>query len=60
MIIYSVRCGLRVVEVPIQVHGRTHGTSMYSTARALIYPIKTLVAVVILLFLSKKNTVSDA
>jgi glycosyltransferase involved in cell wall biosynthesis len=38
--------GFRIVELPIDVHERTAGRSMYSFFRALVYPVKTGLLVV--------------
>jgi glycosyltransferase involved in cell wall biosynthesis len=38
--------GFRIAELPIEVHERTTGRSMYSFFRALVYPVKTGLLVV--------------
>jgi glycosyltransferase involved in cell wall biosynthesis len=43
--------GLRVAEVPVHVAPRLHGESMYGPIDAIIYPLKTLVAI-LLVYLS--------
>jgi glycosyltransferase involved in cell wall biosynthesis len=40
-IVYLVRLGFRVGEFPITVEERTAGVSMYSPLKALVYPVKT-------------------
>lgn len=39
--------GLRVAEVPVQVAERRHGVSMYGPIDAILYPLKTLVAILL-------------
>lgn len=39
--------GLRVSEVPIHVAERRHGVSMYGPIDAILYPLKTLVAILL-------------
>lgn len=39
--------GLRVAEVPVQVAERRHGVSMYGPIDAVLYPLKTLVAILL-------------
>jgi glycosyltransferase involved in cell wall biosynthesis len=37
--------GFRMVEVPVTMRSRTAGTSMYTVASAILYPVKTLLLV---------------
>ena len=48
MIIYSLVRGLKVVEVPVVMTERRVGESMYGAVSALIYPLKTLVSILVL------------
>lgn len=46
--------GLRVAEVPVQVAERRHGTSMYGPLDAVLYPLKTCVAIVLIHLLHRR------
>lgn len=48
MIIYAIRRGLVVVEVPVSIRSRTTGESMYGLVSSLAYPFRTLLAVLVL------------
>jgi len=48
MIIFGLVAGLRIQEVPVVVSERTSGTSMYSWLQALLYPVKTILAILVL------------
>jgi hypothetical protein len=48
MIIYAIRRGLVVVEVPVRIRSRTSGESMYGLVSSLAYPFRTLLAVLVL------------
>ena len=48
MIIYVIRRGLVVVEVPVRIRSRTAGESMYGLVSSLAYPFRTLLAVLVL------------
>jgi len=48
MIIYAIRRGLVVVEVPVRIRSRTAGESMYGLVSSLAYPFRTLLAVLVL------------
>lgn len=48
MIIYAIRRGLVVVEVPVEIRRRTSGESMYGLVSSLAYPFRTLLAVLVL------------
>lgn len=46
-IVYILRLGYTVGELPISVRERTHGRSMYSWASHVSYPVKTMLVVVL-------------
>jgi len=48
MIIYAIRRGLKVVEVPVVIRRRTSGESMYGLVSSMAYPFRTLLAVLVL------------
>ena len=48
MIIYAVRRGLKVAEVPVEIRPRASGESMYDAITSLVYPFRTLLALCIL------------
>ena len=39
--VFMARAGCRIRELPIQVEGRQHGSSMYRFSKVLVYPFKT-------------------
>jgi len=41
VLVYLIRLGFRVSEVPIRVRTRAHGTSMYSLVSHVTYPVQT-------------------
>ena len=47
VIVLAGRLGLSVVEVPVVVHPRRAGRSMYSFARSLYYPFKVTLATLV-------------
>ena len=47
-LILCMRAGLRVAEVPVRFGARTHGASMYGLLDAVVYPLKTLLAIALL------------
>lgn len=49
IIIYLLHMGMKIVEFPIKVKDRTAGNSMYSFKDFFIYPMKTLLAILIAL-----------
>jgi glycosyltransferase involved in cell wall biosynthesis len=55
MIIYSLLRGLRVAEVPISVAEREHGQSMYDLFSSLVYPVKTVVAIALLIAQARRE-----
>ena len=59
MIIFAMRAGLRVTEVPITVSPRVHGTSMYGWLSALAYPFKTLLAISVLWLVARRLTPTE-
>lgn len=48
MIIYAIRRGLVVAEVPVEIRHRTSGESMYDLFASIAYPFRTLLAVLVL------------
>lgn len=48
MIIYAIRRGLIVAEVPVEIRHRTSGESMYDLVASIAYPFRTLLAVLVL------------
>lgn len=48
MIIYALRRGLAVVEVPVEIRRRASGDSMYGLVSSLAYPFRTFLAVLVL------------
>jgi glycosyltransferase involved in cell wall biosynthesis len=48
MIIYAMRRGLAVAEVPVEIRERKSGESMYNLVTSLAYPFRTLLAVFVL------------
>ena len=55
MIIYSLLRGMRVAEVPIIVAERQHGESMYDLFASLVYPVKTVVAIALLIAQARRE-----
>jgi glycosyltransferase involved in cell wall biosynthesis len=55
MIIYSLLRGMRVAEVPINVAEREHGQSMYDLFSSLVYPVKTVVAIALLIAQARRE-----
>jgi hypothetical protein len=47
-IAFACRGGLRVVEVPVRMSERTHGTSSITWARTLYYLVKVSLALILL------------
>ena len=41
--------GFRIVEVPVEVKARLHGESMHSSINALLYPVRNILAIMVLL-----------
>lgn len=41
VLVYLIRLGFRVSEVPIRVRARSHGSSMYSLVSHVTYPVQT-------------------
>ena len=52
-IIYLLRAGCRIAEMPVTVYSREHGKSMYSWKDCAIYPLKTLRAILRVLYGAK-------
>jgi len=48
MIIYAIRRGLVVAEVPVEIRPRVAGESMYDVVASMAYPFRTLLAVLVL------------
>jgi hypothetical protein len=46
-LVYLMRLGFRIGEVPITVTERRHGQSMYSTLSHVKYPLKTMLMLVL-------------
>jgi glycosyltransferase involved in cell wall biosynthesis len=46
-LVYLMRLGYRIGEVPITVEERRHGTTMYSTLSHIKYPLKTALMIVL-------------
>jgi len=47
LLVYLIRLGFRVKEVPIEVRGREHGESMYSLLSHVVYPFQTALIVLL-------------
>jgi glycosyltransferase involved in cell wall biosynthesis len=56
MIIYAMRRGLRVAEVPVEIRPRMSGVSMYDAIASIVYPFRTLLAVAILTHQSTRRS----
>ena len=54
-LVYLLREGCRVVEMPVTVHSREHGRSMYTWKDCVVYPFKTFWAVLGILYIIKKG-----
>jgi glycosyltransferase involved in cell wall biosynthesis len=50
------RNGYRVVEVPVKMHKRAHGTSLFNFTRSLMYPLRVIIGFVGVIFASKSRT----
>src|SRR5262249_24415590 len=55
IIIYSLLRGLSVVETPIVMQERRQGASMYGSLAAIVYPLKTLLAIAVLLVQAQRE-----
>jgi glycosyltransferase involved in cell wall biosynthesis len=55
VLVYLLRRGRRVVEIPATVHERRHGQSMYRALVGAVYPLKTLVAMALLAWEARRQ-----
>ena len=54
---YLIRCGVRVLEVPVEMHDRINGESKFSFGSSITYMLKTICSLVFIQWFRKKESV---
>lgn len=54
---YLIRCGVRVMEVPVEMHERTNGESKFSFGSSIAYMIKAICSLVFIQWFRKKECI---
>lgn len=54
---YLIRCGIRVMELPVEMHDRTDGESKFSLGSSVTYMIKTICSLIFIQWFRKKESI---
>jgi glycosyltransferase involved in cell wall biosynthesis len=59
VIVYCLRRGLRIVEVPVTMHPRSAGISMHGAMSAVAYPLRTILAMLLLSARARREAAAE-